>query len=89
MTPLILKKNVWGEEFDQEKKPKLNNLFGCEVNYNIITIFITIMLQINNTIEVLKSKCTPLVRWCDSGSPLCPRCLVLRHSLSWKAGGTS
>ena len=42
--PLILKKNVWGEEFDQEKKPKLNDLFGYKVNYIIITIVITIML---------------------------------------------
>ena len=42
--PLILKKNVWGEAFDQEKKPKLNDLFGYIVNYIIITIVITIML---------------------------------------------
>ena len=46
-TPLIFKKkkkNVRGEEFDQEKKPKLNDLFGYKVNYIIITIVITIML---------------------------------------------
>ena len=59
--PLILKKNVWGEEFDQEKKPKLNDLFGYKVNYIIITTVITIMLKINNTIEILKSKSTHLV----------------------------
>ena len=44
-TPLILKKKkVLGEEFDEEKKPKLNDLFGYELNYIIITILITIML---------------------------------------------
>ena len=45
-TPLIFKKKkkVLGEEFDEEKKPKLNDLFGYELNYIINTILITIML---------------------------------------------
>ena len=42
-TPLILKKRL-RRRICPEKKPKLNDLFGYELNYIIITIFIIIML---------------------------------------------